>query len=112
MEYPTNEQVRKILEAEGYTAEQIEAALHAAKQVFASMIESLETLRDCLARWEEEIAPAWAEIVAQITEIAYPVPPKRRAPRPPRYAGPKNKGNPYTQQPARVARSCCRKMRR
>lgn len=107
----TEQELRMILEAEGYTPEQIDKVLRDAEIVITSIIEALEQMWDYLARWMEEFAPVWAEIVAQIGEINYTTPHKM-APRPPRYAGPKNKGNPYTQQPPRVARSCCRKMRR
>lgn len=111
MEYPTNEQVRIILEAEGYTPEQIDAALQITKQGLASISEALEAVRDAFVHWVDEIIPWMEDLLAQIGEINFTTPPKM-APRPPRYAGPKNKGNPYTQQPPRVARSCCRKMRR
>lgn len=103
----TEQELRMILEAEGYTPEQIDKALRDAKQGINSIIDAMEMLRDCLARWAEEIAQGFAEIVEQIGEINDATTHKM-APRPPRYAGPKNKGNPYTQQPPRVARSCCK----
>lgn len=111
MEYPTNEQVRKILEAEGYTAEQIDKALLITKQGIESIIETMEAMRDALARYADDFTTWMQELLAQIAEISYTTPAKS-LPKPPRYAGPKNKGNPYTQRPLAVARSCCGKMRR
>ena len=53
------------------------------------------------------------EIVDQLADLAAdPPPPKKKPPRPPRYAGPQNKGRTWNRQPPRLARSCCRKMRR
>lgn len=38
--------------------------------------------------------------------------PRQKLPRPPKYAGPANKGRTWSRQPPRQARSHCRKMRR
>lgn len=110
MESMTNEQLRQILAAEGYTQEQIDKMLRVTKQGVEIIIDAMEALRDAFAYWVDKFTPWMEDILAQIAEINYTTPAKR-LPRPPRYAGPKNKGNPYTQQPPRVARSCCRKMR-
>lgn len=105
------EQLRRLLLQEGYPQEmvdkycawyygptgwewcldQIAAAYEALRQmVAANMEDMLDELRDL--------------------EIIYL--PKTTPPRPPRYAGPQNKGRAWNRQPPRLARSCCRKMRR
>ncbi len=114
MEYMTEDQVRTLLTAEGYSPEEIDALLDKAKAVntyLAAFQENMESLAAALRTWCDTFAQDIEKIVAQITEICYATP-QKKLPRPPRYAGPRNKGAAYTQRLPRVARSCCRKMRR
>lgn len=59
-----------------------------------------------------QAADQMEEYLAELQELAYDDQPHKERRRPPRYAGPANKGRPWTRQPPRVARSCCRKSRR
>ncbi len=52
------------------------------------------------------------ELLAQIADMEIIYPPKTTPRRPPRYAGPQNKGRAWTRQPPRVARSSCKRNRR
>ena len=68
-----------------------------------------EALRQAFAPLADSIRQAIEELAAYGTG---PEIPRKKLPRPPRYAGPQNKGRSWTRQPPRVARSCCRKYRR
>lgn len=79
------------------------ASIQAAAAVFAEMLnvfindklrETLQEIVDAMAAWNMTCNP------------------KKKHPRPPRYAGPKNKGRLWTMAPQRVARSNCRRYRR
>lgn len=106
----TKEDLRKIMEAEGYTQEEMEevAAMH-----FPGV-----DLRDALDEWLaylERIAGNFERLANELLELGTlpPLPKKAppRPPRPPRYAGPQNKGRAWTRPPSRQARSDCRKRR-
>lgn len=68
-----------------------------------------EALRQAFAPRAESLRQALEALAA---EAYTPEPPRKKPPRPPRYAGPQNKGREWTRQPPRLARSDCRKYRR
>lgn len=53
-----------------------------------------------------------AEFLSSLNDPALFDQPRKERRRPPRYAGPQNKGRSWTRQPPRVARSNCRRTRR
>lgn len=77
--------------------DQMIAALDRIRQVVGMTVESLESL-----------AAAIQDIVAD----TLPTQPRKGYGRPPRYAGPANKGRSWTRQPPRVARSNCPRPRK
>lgn len=106
------ENLRQLMEAEGYSPEEID-------ETCARYSQNLQKMQEAAKEWVEmmeRIAQAFAstkEICEELLELAtMPPPPKKEAPRPPRYAGPQNKGRSWTRQPPRLARSSCRKYRR
>jgi len=68
-----------------------------------------EQLREA---FDKIVAPYAACVRQAAEEIGAIYTPRKKLPRPPRYAGPQNKGRSWTRQPPRLARSDCRKMRR
>lgn len=74
-----------------------------------------EDLRAALDEWLallERIAGNFESLANELLELGtLPPLPKKNPPRPPRYAGPKNKGRDWARQPSRLARSDCRKRR-
>lgn len=110
MEYMTEDELRTVLAAKGYSQEKIDE-MNATAQPLPGIPEYIEQLAAALRAWGDHMADAFSDFLEQITTIAYNTP-AEKLPRPPRYAGPRNKGTQYTQRPPRVARSCCRKMRR
>lgn len=73
--------------------------------------ESCEKLAAALHELAEPFAAALTQALEAIKSGAI-FKPRQKLPRPPRYAGPQNKGRSWTRQPPRLARSDCRKMRR
>lgn len=92
------------------------------REKLAELAEAIQAVADAVRQDCERLGEALRQMTAPSTEclrqaledlragIIYT--PRKKLPRPPRYAGPQNKGRPWTRQPPRVARSCCRKMRR
>lgn len=66
-----------------------------------------EAMREMIAPFAECLRQALEEIKAG---TAYT--PRKPLPRPPKYAGPQNKGREWNRQLPRLARSSCRKIRR
>ncbi len=66
-----------------------------------------EAMRNMCTYFPKALRQALEEIEAGVVYT-----PRKKLPRPPRYAGPQNKGRAWNRQPPRLARSCCRKMRR
>lgn len=90
--------------------DEISAQLHDA---MAGMIAELVAMWERLRAYvNDSLADALQALVDAIGDLSYDVQPKKKHPRPPRYAGPKNKGRPWTMAPQRVARSNCRRYRR
>ena len=90
--------------------DEISAQLHDA---MAAIIADLGEMGERLKAFvNASLADALQSITAAISGLAYDVQAKKKHPRPPRYAGPKNKGRPWTMAPQRVARSNCRRYRR
>lgn len=77
-----------------YSIDQMEAVLETARQAIAAA------------------ATSFSEMLDEMTDLVYIQLPDKQWPRPPRYAGPQNKGRSWNRQPPRLARSNCRKMRR
>lgn len=121
----TEEELRQIMEAEGYNPEEIDEACatnygaikdldelaKAIQEIAENVRQACETMGKAL---REAFAPA-AESLRQALEALAAecqAKPRQKLPRPPRYEGPQNKGRTWTRQPLRQARSSCRKMRR
>lgn len=95
------------------------AELAVAYQEFA---ENLEEMLAAATLELERLAEAMRQITAPLAESLRQAlediqagavyTPRKKLPRPPKYAGPANKGRTWTRQPPRLARSSCRKMRR
>lgn len=107
----TEAELRQLMEAQGYTQEGIEdmaamvfpyADLEAAVDEWVAMLQRL-------VNYFESAREVWPQLLDLGTLPPFP---KKDPPRPPRYAGPQNKGRSWTRQPPRLARSSCRKMRR
>lgn len=91
-------------------------------EALAELAEALQEIVAAIQQSTERLAAAMHELIAPFAEClrqtlediqagtAYT--PRQKLPRPPRYAGPQNKGRSWTRQPQRLARSDCRKMRR
>lgn len=73
-------------------------------------------IADLVERLKEFVNASLADALQSLADaiggLSYDVQPKKKHSRPPRYAGPKNKGRPWTMAPQRVARSNCRRYRR
>lgn len=110
MEKLTDETLRE-LQALVYSVKEIDALFQAVDIAAKAIAETMKAMAAALSEWNEKFVPWFNEIVEQLKATYYPAPPQK-LPRPPRYAGPRNKGTLYTQRPPRLARSCCRKMRR
>lgn len=70
-----------------------------------------------LEQFCEQLRELWGKCLPIITEAIESTTvagrsQNKRLPRPPRYAGPQNKGRSWSSQPPRLARSSCRKYRR
>lgn len=82
-------------------------------QVLADNIrEAEETLGKALREAFAPVAESLEQLLEALAAGDFPEKPRQKLPRPPRYAGPQNKGREWTRQPPRLARSDCRKMRR
>lgn len=107
----TEAELRQLLEAEGYTQEEIEymAAMCFPYADLAAAVDEWVAMLQRLANYFESAKEVFSHLMDLGT---LPPLPKKDPPRPPRYAGPQNKGRSWTRQPPRLARSSCRKMRR
>lgn len=88
-------------------AELVEAIQKVADAVQQDCERLAEAMRQMLAPFAESLRQAIEDIKAGTVYT-----PRKKLPRPPKYAGPANKGRTWTRQPPRQARSDCRKMRR
>ena len=88
-------------------AELVEAIQKVAGTVQQDCERLAEAMRQMLAPFAESLRQAIEDIKAGTIYT-----PRKKLPRPPKYAGPANKGRQWTRQPPRQARSNCRKMRR
>lgn len=96
-------------QAFGEMAEEMrQAAAEAARAYEQEREKFLRALNDAYKADHPEIMDGLADYAVEPEEI----PRKPKQPRPPKYAGPQNKGREWNRQPPRLARSCCRKMRR
>lgn len=92
------------------------------QETLAELAEAIQAVADAVRQDCERLAEAMRQLTAPFAEslrqalediktgIVYE--PRKKLPRPPKFAGPQNKGRAWNQQPPRLARSCCRKMRR
>jgi uncharacterized coiled-coil protein SlyX len=92
-----------------------EVMLHELAEALQEVVAAIQRDVERLAEAMRKIINPFAECLRQALEdikagIIYT--PRKKLPRPPRYAGPQNKGRSWTRQPQRLARSDCRKMRR
>lgn len=85
-----------------------EAADEAAREIQKARQEFLRALNDAYKADHPEIMDELADYAVDPEEM----PRKPERPRPPKYAGPQNKGRAWNRQPPRLARSYCRKVRR
>ena len=107
----TEAELRQAMEAQGYTQEEIEkiAAWHFPRIDLQEAVDEFVAMLQRIANYFESTREEWEQLLDLAT---LPPLPKKDPPRPPRYAGPQNKGRSWTRQPPRLARSSCRKMRR
>jgi hypothetical protein len=90
--------------------DEISAQLHDAMAgIIADWVEMWERVKAFI---NASLADTLQELADAIRGLHYDVQLKKNHPRPPRYAGPKNKGRLWTMAPQRVARSNCRRYRR
>lgn len=90
--------------------DELQAAIQELADIARAYCEQLgEALRQAFAPAADSIRQAIEELAAAGTG---PEIPRKKLPRPPRYAGPQNKGRSWTRQPPQMARSHCRKYRR
>lgn len=105
------ETLEKIALAYQEAAECWQKIMDAWAEAMPGILREMEQLGEALRK---AFAPA-AESLRQVLEEIQAgtiYKPREKLPRPPRYAGPQNKGRAWNRQPPRLARSCCRKMRR
>ena len=88
-------------------AELVEAIQKISEDVQQDCERLAEAMRQMIAPFAESLRQAIEDIKAGTVYT-----PRKKLPRPPKYAGPANKGRQWTRQPPRLARSNCRKMRR
>jgi hypothetical protein len=104
------ENLRAFMEIEGYSQEQIDEIcerLHAMDFVY-----DIHEVFEAFTALINQFAAAMSDIMPELADMAYTPNPKKKHPRPPRCAGPRNKGRSWTPAPPRVARSNCRRYRR
>lgn len=90
-------------------------ALEELAEALQKMVEVIRQDCDRLGQALREAFTPFAECLRQAIEdikAGTVYTPRKKLPRPPKYAGPANKGRQWTRQPPRLARSSCRKMRR
>jgi hypothetical protein len=83
----------------------------AMQELVAAAQESCEKLAAALHELTEPFAAALEQVLKEI-QTGEILEPRQKLPRPPKYAGPANKGRTWSRQPPRLARSHCRKNRR
>lgn len=83
----------------------------AMQEIVDAARESCEKLAAALHELTEPFAAALEQALKEI-QTGEVFKPRQKLPRPPRYAGPQNKGRSWDRRPPRLARSNCRKMRR
>lgn len=104
--------LREAMSRIGSSAEDAGAACDKLRDV-ADALYSCAAAYEIMQEMLRRIGEAFGAYMGEPAELATePLPPKKAPPRPPLYAGPQNKGRTWTRQPPRLARSCCRKMRR
>ena len=92
------------------------------QETLAELAEALQAVADAVRQDCERLAEALRQMIEPFAECLRQTmeqietgaifKPRKPLPRPPKYAGPANKGRSWTRQPPRVARSSCRKYRR
>lgn len=93
--------------------EQLEQLRQATQELADIIRPELERLGEALRKLVAQSVESLRQFLDALTAGTYtPDPPKKKPPRPPRCAGPQNKGREWNRQPQRLARSHCRKYRR
>lgn len=92
------------------------------QEALEELAETLQKMAAAAQQSCEQLSKAMSELIAPFAECLRQAledikagtvyTPRKKLPRPPKYAGPANKGRTWTRQPPRLARSSCRKMRR
>ena len=92
------------------------------QETLAELAEAIQAITDAVRQDCERLGEALRQLVAPFAESLRQTleeikagtvcTPRKNLPRPPKFAGPQNKGRAWSRQPPRLARSCCRKMRR
>lgn len=104
------EELRALLEIEGYSREQADEIC---AQVCAGvLVGDIQAAIEACVALIIQFTDALAAVLPKLVAAAYTHEPKKKHHRPPRYAGPRNKGRSWTPAPPRVARSNCRRYRR
>lgn len=107
----TEEELRRSLLLNGHPQEMVDAFCkwYYGPHGWAWCLEQVEAAYEALRRL---VAAGMEDMLDEMQDIEIIYPPKTAPRRPPRYAGPQNKGRAWNRQPPRLARSDCRKMRR
>lgn len=79
---------------------------------FSWALDQIASVFEALKALISPCAASLQEFLAALNDPALFDQPRKERRRPPRYAGPQNKGRSWTRQPPRVARSNCRRTRR
>lgn len=108
------EELRQLLLREGHPQKLVDAYCEwfYGPTGWAWCLDQIESAFDAMRQIIAGAADQMEKMLAQITDMEIIYPPKTKPRRPPRYAGPQNKGRTWNRQPPRLARSDCRKMRR
>lgn len=107
----TEEELRRVLLLEGHPQELVDqyCEWYYGPHGWAWCLDQIAAAYEAL---RQMAAASMEDILAELEDLEIIYPPKTTPRRPPRYAGPKNKGRAWNRQPPRLARSNCRKMRR
>jgi hypothetical protein len=110
----TEEELRRILLLAGHPQELVDAYCewYFGPYGFDWCMDQMAAVFEAIKAALVQTAESMEEFMAELQGPAYDPEPYKEHRRPPRYAGPQNKGRAWTRQPPRLARSSCRKYRR
>ena len=110
------ETVKILAKAAAEIGKAMSEVAHAIREAADEVARDAQTAREEFARalesYNQQKIQEALESLADMGVDPEEIPRKPERPRPPKFAGPQNKGRAWTRQPQRLARSCCRKCRR